>query len=124
MALIDTSELLSDPDFCDTVGLIRRTATIGSNGRNILVEALPLTVLMSVQGLKAGDFIRLPDLANFDNVIAVWYNGILIPDATTDYSDIIVWNSKRYQVHKIDEDFSNFGGGFMKAFCVAENSNG
>lgn len=123
MALIDTSELLSDPDFCDTVGLIRRTATIGSNGRNVLAEATPLMVLMSVQGLKAGDFIRMPDLANFDSVIAVWYNGILIPDATTDYSDIIVWNGKRYQVHKIDEDFSNFGGGFMKAFCTAENSN-
>ena len=124
MALIDTSELLSDPDFCDTVGLIRRTSTVGSNGRNTITEAAALQVLMSVQGLKAGDFVRMPDLVNFDGVIAVWYNGVLIPEGAADYSDIIVWNGKRYQVHKIDEDFSNFGGGFMKAFCTAENPDG
>lgn len=124
MALIDTSELLSDPDFCDTVGLIRRTSEVNDNGRNVVTEAAPVNVLMSVQGPKAEDFIRNPDLVNLNGVKAVWYSGTLLPLVVGEYSDIIVWNGLRYQVHKIDEDYSNFGGGYMKAFCALGGQDG
>lgn len=122
MADLDTSELLIDPDFCDIVQLIRRSSTVNDKGRNVLVEAEPVDVFMSVQGPKAEDFKRYPDLVNLDGAKAVWYSGILLPLVEGEYSDIIVWNGLRYQVHKIDEDYSNFGGGYMKAFCALQGN--
>jgi hypothetical protein len=123
MALIDTSELLSDPDFVDTVQLIRRTSTINNKGRNEVVDAAPVSVLMSVQGPQAEDFRRFPDLAELHGVRAVWFNGIFNMEEDGTYSDIIVWNGYRYQVHKVDEDYSNFGGGHCKAFIVRERAS-
>lgn len=121
MADIDTSELMFDPDFVDEVGLINRASAANSKGRNELTETEPLMVLMSVQGPQAKDFVRYPDLINFESVISVWYCGSLMADGQGVYSDIILWRGKRYQVHKIDEDYMNFGGGFTKAFCTQES---
>lgn len=120
MADLDVSELMSDPDFCDLVKLVRRTASADDKGRNAVVEALPVDVLMVVQGLKAIDFQRFPDLVNLNGVKAFWYNGILLDENEAEYSDIVIYNGVRYQIHLIDEDFRNYGNGFMKAFGALE----
>lgn len=120
MADLDVSELISDPDFCDLVKLIRRTADTNDKGRNVVVEDTPLDVLMVVQGLKAIDFQRFPDLAELNGVKSFWYSGILLDETETQYSDIIIYNGLRYQIHQIDEDFRNYGNGFMKAFGALE----
>ncbi|MNO38280.1 hypothetical protein D3C76_283810 [compost metagenome] len=124
MALIDTSELLIDPDFCDTVGLIRRSFTVSDKGRTVIEEQAAVFVLMSVQGLKAEDFVRNPDLVELNASKAFWYTGTLLPLIAGEYSDVILWNNLRYQVCKVDEDFTNFGNGHMKVFGALEGSNG
>jgi hypothetical protein len=123
MADLDVSELMSDPDFCDTVQLIRRTSDTNDQGRNVLIEADPLSVSMVVQGLQAIDFKRYPDLVNFDGARAFWYSGTLLAESESQYSDIVVFNGLRYQIHKIDEDFRNYGNGFVKAFGALEKGN-
>jgi len=124
MANIDVTQLLSDPDFCDVVTLIRRTSAVGDNGRNTVTELPGVNVNMVVQGLKSADFVRNPDLVNLDGVRSFWYQGEFLVDEDSVYSDIIIFGGVRYQVHKLDEDFSNYGAGFQKAFAAKEKSNG
>ena len=120
MADLDVSDLISDPDFCDEVQLIRRSAGVDAKGRNGLVESSPVTVYMVVQGLKAIDFQRYPDMAALFGVKAFWFAGVLLEETSAQYSDIVVYNGLRYQIHKVDEDFRNYGEGFMKAFGALE----
>lgn len=123
MARIDTSELLFDDDFVDTVQLIRRTSSVNAKGRNEVTESAPVKVLMSVQGVQTKDFMRNPELVDLRGVKSVWYSGPLLASTDGAYSDIIVISGVRYQVVKIDEDYLNFGGGYVKAFCSMEKSN-
>lgn len=121
MAGIDVSELLSDPDFVDPVTLIRRMADVNNKGRSVLTEAEPVQVSMVVQGPQAEDFKRFPELVEMHGVRAVWFAGKFNMGEEGTYTDVIRWpavTGPRYQIHKIDEEYSNFGAGFVKAFMV------
>lgn len=118
MALIDVSEIVTDPDFLDSVTLIRRTSVVGNNGRNVLAESSS-TVSMVVQPAKPDDLKRLPDSVRRQDAINVWYRGTLSSDAGGLYPDIVVWNSKRFQVQTSDP-FGNWanGTGYTESICT------
>lgn len=119
MALIDVSDLLRDPDFTNVVTLIRRSVSINGHGENVMSET-SCPIVASVQGLNAEDIVKLPEGARLSDVITVFYRGDLQPESKGGYSDIIVWQGRRYQVKTIDENFINFGAGFTRAICVME----
>ena len=119
MALIDVSDLLRDPDFTNVVTLIRRSVSINGFGENVMSET-SCPIVASVQGLNAEDIVKLPEGARLSDVITVFYRGDLQPESKGGYSDIIVWQGRRYQVKTIDENFINFGAGFTRAICVME----
>lgn len=118
MARIDVSEIITDPDFQDSVTLIRRTSVVNSTGRNVLAESSS-TVKMIVQPAKPDDLKRLPDSVRRQDAINVWYRGVLSSDAGGVYPDIVVWNSKRFQVYTSDP-FGNWanGTGYTEAICA------
>lgn len=118
MARIDVSEIITDPDFQDSVTLIRRTSVVNSTGRNVLAESSS-TVKMIVQPAKPDDLKRLPDSVRRQDAINVWYRGTLSSDASGVYPDIVVWNSKRFQVYTSDP-FGNWanGTGYTEAICA------
>lgn len=118
MAAIDVSDIVGDPDFQDSVTLIRRTAVINSSGRNVLAESSS-TVRMVVQPAKPDDLIRLPDSVRRKDAINVWYRGELSADVDGSYPDIVVWNSKRFQVATSDP-FGNWsnGNGYTESICT------
>lgn len=119
MALIDVSDLLRDPDFTNVVTLIRRSVSINTHGENVMSET-SCPIVASVQGLNSEDIVKLPEGARLSDVITVFYRGDLQPESKGGYSDIIVWQGRRYQVKTIDENFINFGAGFTRAICVME----
>lgn len=119
MALIDVSDLLRDPDFTNVVTLIRRSVSINTHGENVMTESA-CNIVVSVQGLNSEDIVKLPEGARLSDVITVYYRGDLQPESKGGYSDIIVWQGRRYQVKTIDENFINFGAGFTRAICVME----
>jgi len=120
MALIDTSFLLTDPDFVDTVTLIRRASTINDKGRNELTETSS-QIIAAVQSVGSGDFLtRLPEGARLADSISVYYQGELFAESPSGYADVIVWGGSRYQVKEISEHFMNHGKGFTKAECLLE----
>jgi hypothetical protein len=122
MALIDVSELLTDPDFTNTVTLIRRASTVNIYGENVMTETQS-TITAVVQGANTESLERVPEGARLSDLIDVYYKGQLTAESPSGYADIIVWGGKRYQVFEVVEDFMNFGAGFTKAVCKLEAVN-
>jgi hypothetical protein len=122
MALIDVSELLTDPDFTNTVTLIRRSSTVDTYGENTMVETSS-SITAVVQGANTESLERVPEGARLSDLIDVYYKGQLTAESPGGYADIIVWQGKRYQVFEVVEDFMNYGAGFTKAVCKLEAVN-
>jgi hypothetical protein len=122
MALIDVSELLTDPDFTNTVTLIRRASSVNSYGENVLTETSS-SITAVVQGANTETLERVPEGARLSDLIDVYYKGVLHAESQSGYADVIVFGGKRYQVFQVIEDFMNFGAGFTKAVCKLEPVN-
>lgn len=122
MALIDVSELLTDPDFTNTVTLIRRASSVNSYGENVLTETSS-SITAVVQGANTETLERVPEGARLSDLIDVYYKGVLHAESPSGYADVIVFGGKRYQVFQVIEDFMNFGAGFTKAVCKLEPVN-
>jgi hypothetical protein len=121
VADIDITELLSDPDFTDQLQLIKRTETIGDDGRTILAEAAS-TITVVVQAPEASILIRYPDLAEYNSKVCIWYRGELSVAGEGTYADMIVWRNRRWQAWRIVEDYMNWGAGWTMAIFVAEET--
>ena len=122
MALIDVSELLTDPDFTNTVTLIRRSSTVDTYGENTMAETSS-SITAVVQGANTESLERVPEGARLSDLIDVYYKGQLTAESPGGYADIIVWQGRRYQVFEVVEDFMNYGAGFTKAVCKLEAVN-
>lgn len=122
MAQVDVSFLLSDPDFTDTVTLIRRAVTINGYGEGVLTET-PSTITAVVQGANTETLERMPEGARLSDLIEVYYRGALTVEQPSGYADVIVWNGRRYQVFEVTEDYMNHGTGYTHAICKLEPVN-
>lgn len=122
MAQIDVSELLDDPDFTDTVTLIRRAVTVNQYGESVITET-PETITVVVQGSNTETLQRMPEGARLSDLIDVYYAGVLTVEQPNGYADVIIWKGKRYQVFEVPEDFMNYDDGYTKAVCKLEGVN-
>lgn len=125
MALLDVSDVLTDPDFLSAAILIRRRYPVPQ-----LVDNLGRTVFIrEPQKIKAviidnGDQYLLRESGGSVHVnkITVYYRGELIINKEPDYySDLIVWKGKEYVVENVMIDALNWGFGWSKAECVQED---
>jgi hypothetical protein len=123
MAFIDVSELMTDSDFTDSVTLITRVQAINEYGENVLTET-STTATMIVQPASPHDMEFLPEGGKIHETKSVFYKGVFSDMVGSGYTDIILWNGKRYQVVPVD-DFTNWGVGYTHALAVMESvSNG
>ena len=122
MALIDVSELLSDPDFTDVVQIIQRARSVIQYGENVLTENNLGDINLVVQPATPKSLERLPEGAKLVDAINVWHRGVLNVESVNGYSDIVVWRGDRFAVVDND-DFSNYGNGYTKAICIRERPN-
>lgn len=119
MALIDVSELMTDPDFTDKAVLIRRSSAVNTNGEHVIVD-YRTTITAVIQGLGAESIQRVPEGARLSGMIEVYFQGQLLAERQGGYADIIEWRGRRYQVFDVPEEFMNHGAGFTKAICKLE----
>lgn len=118
MALIDVTELFTDPDFVDDMSIITRSPVVNTLGENILKEAIEMTV-GSVQPADKDMVERLPDALRTKNMSSFWTKGRIIASDKCKYPSIIEFRGSRYQVIHI-ENWSNWGEGWIQGICVAE----
>lgn len=118
MALIDVTELLTDPDFVDAMSVLTRVPSVNSLGENYLTETTQVSV-GSVQPASGRVVSKLPELFRVANVSSFWFKGKIVATAPGRYSSIILFKGERYQVQTVN-DWSNWGAGFCEGTCVAE----
>jgi hypothetical protein len=95
MALIDVSELMSDPDFVNQFTIVRRTSKVNDFGENEISDT-NICAIGSIQAGNGDTLKRLPEAARKENAITVYTKTELRADSTTNgYSDVIIWNCQR-----------------------------
>jgi galactose-6-phosphate isomerase len=113
-ALLDVTEVLTDPLFIDT-GLqrVRLAETIGSDG---IAVHTPTTTTFSGSVQPTGDQAkRLEDGTWHASAIEVWTKTELISGEVSVTADQVVWKGAAYTVMKVlDWDY---GQGFRRAMC-------
>jgi hypothetical protein len=122
MALIDVSELLTDPDVTTAVTLIRRASSVNEFGENALIET-PVQITAVVQSGSSETITRAPEGVLLSDIISVYYAGILTGQQVGGYADVIIYNGRRYTVYEVPENFMNHGAGFTMANCKLEAVN-
>lgn len=121
MAQIDVSDLLLDPDFVNACQLVHRTSTVGTNGKNTLVETT-VDTYGSVQPASAKELQRVPEALRMSDWRAFYIKAEILADGSSQYPDLIVFNGRRYEV-KSTEPWLNYGAGWNKGLCVGQGTS-
>lgn len=109
MSQIDVSELMTDPDFAETISIRRALApTLANEGVATAAYASAVPIVAIVQPADEADLKMLPEGVNLTDVICVWSGSeISVADETGKGSDILIVNSKSYRVVKREDWVSN-----------------
>jgi hypothetical protein len=116
MALLDVSDILTDPDFMDT-GLIceRNVQTVGTDG--MAVNATTTTTFSGVVTSDNGDLLeRTADGARIKGNMTIHTRFPLDDGSSANAADVVQWKGRRYTVTVVN-DWSHFGRGFICANC-------
>lgn len=116
---IDVSELITDPDFCQTFTIYHRSRTPGEKGRAETVETAE-TVVGVIQPVSGDDLDRLPEGDRGKQAITVWTT---VPITTGDderLPDEVEWRGTRYAAIGPLRNWGDWGEGFYRSICIAQ----
>lgn len=119
MSRIDVTELLSDPDFVDTLVQIKRISNVDLRGKNQIQEK-EIKTIGSVQPASGKTINRLPEDFRVANISEFFMKGEITASKDGRYSDVLVFKGKRYNVQTVF-DWTNWGAGYCQGTCIAEN---
>ncbi len=116
------SELLNDPDFCQSFTITRTSRTVGDYGRVTTSEGkIDATGVIVPPSAKQLD--RLPEGDRSHAEIAVYTTTPLTLGESEHSADTIAWHDKTYRVISV-QDFSDYGGGLYVAICARVDVQG
>lgn len=116
MPQIDVSELMVDPDFCETVTVIRQTQSVSDGGLATPGTTTTFSITAVVTAVQ-GDLVRQPEAEYAKNDILVHSQAQLRGVTSGNYPDVVVWSGNNYIV-KRSNNWSHFGVGFYSAVCT------
>lgn len=121
MALLDVSEVITDPLFTSTVTLTHRVESFDADGNPVWIDSDRAEVQAVVTSdMKAIE--RLPDALRREGTILVRF---MVEDAPADFGgggyDGVRWRGKRFVI-KDCADYSQFGRGFLRLICHPEEA--
>jgi hypothetical protein len=111
MALLDVSELMWDPDFCDCFTWFRNTMLVNEKGRGE-ISSVENTAYGSVQPATERTYELFPDCARVRGALELFTNSALSPPTPTLAADTVIWERRRYVVLGV-MDYGNFGNGYF-----------
>jgi hypothetical protein len=110
--------MLQDPLFVDQMTLIQRLPRLNSLGENVLTESC-IQSYGTIQPVSGRTVQRLPDSLRVANVSSFWFKGEIVASAPGQYTSVLVFRGKRYQVQLVF-DWGNWGSGWCEGVAVAE----
>ena len=120
MPLLDVTEILSDPDFADTIIITRSSEAGFDHGRPIVTtQTFPNVTAVVTAG--QGDILKyFPEMANISGAILIHTMFLLTSASETTQGDIVTWQGRDYQITGLN-DWSTFGAGFIMAVGTLKN---
>lgn len=117
--MIDTSELLSDPDFCEFFNVLRTMGlTLGPGGP--IANVVPITLYGAVQVADAETIEMIPDGDRSSGARVFWSASPMYETNTDGLSDVIVYHSKHWRVVRVWDRSAN---GWWKAYAVRKEGS-
>lgn len=126
MPFLDVSDITLDPDFADSVNVIRREATVNNFGEGSTPAPVTFSdVIGTVTQASPNDLERrIPDYTASGQVISFVTPFRLYGPAKDGLQrfqpDLIEWNGNTYVV-KVLEPYTRFGAGQVQALCEQFN---
>lgn len=114
--MIDTSELMNDPDFCETFNVLRTTGGQFAPGAYIPIVT-PITMYGAVQEPDAEMLEQVPEGDRRSGARGFWSASQMFETNSEGLSDIIVYHGAKWKVVKVWDRSAN---GFWKAIGVRE----
>lgn len=112
--MIDTSELMNDPDFCESWNVIRCAGiTFGPGG--VIPNIAPITLYGAVQFADPVTMEQMPDGDRQAGARLFWSAVQMYETNTEGLSDVIVYHGKHWKVVKV---WDRSATGFWKAYAV------
>lgn len=115
MPFIDVTDILMDPDFADTINLVRRAETINGYGESVVAETVTAISAVVTAGSQP-KMERAPEGQRQPNTLTVHTTTRLVAPADGHQPDMIEYNGRRFVVVKV-YDWSRYGAGFFAAEC-------
>lgn len=115
MPLLDVTDVLYDPDFCQDV--VVETTVVTTNDQGVASKSVSSeTISAVVTPLTTRELMRLPEGEMLKGGITVFSHYPLQSGDGNKSADTIVWNGVSYVVYSTD-DYSTYGEGFNVAVC-------
>lgn len=116
MPLLDVSDILSDPDFADSVVVTRSTVTTDPlTGRTTTVQTE--TPISAVVTSDMGRNLQRNPEASISTGSILMHSVFRFTEGGDGLdADTVTWNGRRYTVVTVD-DYSRYGAGFTCATC-------
>lgn len=119
MALLDVSEVITDPLFTSSVTLIARSLSYDENGNPVWndeeTEEVQAVVTSDMKAIE-----RLSDALRREGTILVRILATALPLGFSGGGyDALVWRGKRFVI-KDTADYTQFGQGFLRMVCHPE----
>jgi hypothetical protein len=118
MAQVDVSAAMLDPDFVQSVTILRRSPTVDQYGQNQLLDKI-IPTIGSVQPATGKALMRLPEAFRVADVKSFWLKDTIVADSRCQYPDVLVADGQRYAVQLVF-DWSDWGQGWTEGTCVRE----
>lgn len=120
MALIDVTQILTDPDLVDTFSVLRRAQVTDSKGRVSLTTQTFNKVIGVVTSISPNSLDRQTDYQTFGRGISIVTKFRLQGEVTGFQPDIVVWRGDNFVVKAID-NYPQMGPGFFQVECSSQD---
>ena len=117
--MIDVSELMSDPDFCQPFSVLRSTGVNGPGGWQAAEATLDF--YGPTQPADATTLQMVPEADRVYGARLFWAAQPIYETRTASQagaagiSDVLIWRGQQFRVHSV---WPWIDGGFFKALCV------
>lgn len=122
MALLDVGQPLFDPDFTETITVIRIAQTTDTYGRLLTQQTIFNDVTAVVTVNNPNDLYREEDFEYFMRTISVITQFRLRGQSKGYQPDTIVWRNNNFVLQTFDP-YPQFGNGFFQAICASTDRN-
>lgn len=117
MPTLDVSDVILSPEFCSTVQVVRRAASVTAKGRSSVAET-QFSAYGNVQPIGGDKLVRFDDAQRIDRAITFVTKARLQSAAEGLQPDQIIYDGTRYTVREV-KPWTRYGAGFVKVVALS-----